>query len=107
MPSNLEFVDLGGAEFKGSSGLLLIKLAQPIGFELVVCAFSGCICVEDEDCRLFNIKNHSVEESMPMDGVVYLYPNICGEMVLANINILTPVSGSILYKSAVNGLNLY
>ena len=99
LPPYLEYVDVGGRAFMGSSALSLTKLAQSKGYELVACTFSNCIYVRREYFPLFNIENNAVEELMPMDGVTYVCRNFAGEVVFSNKNLVDPMIGLIVYKS--------
>ncbi len=98
IPPNVEFVDVGGKAFMGSSCLSLYNLAKQKGYEMLCCTITNCFFVKKDFFSLFEIEDNSPNKLQSTDKLCFVGLNYAGELVFSNKNFFQNNIRIILYK---------
>jgi hypothetical protein len=98
IPANVEYIDVNGDSFMGSSCLSLTNLAKQKGYELVCCTATNCFFIKKEYYYLFNIEDNRPEKLQVQDKQCFVALNHSGELVFSNKEFFQNELRVVVYK---------
>lgn len=103
LPPNIDYVDVGGRSFTGSSAAALSRLAEKKGYGLLGCTFSNCIFLRVDLFPSLGVRPQTVAEAFDASEVCYVTLNFAGELVFSNAAIAAHLR-QVSYRSRLKTL---